>query len=117
MGAIPCQCRDGAVPAGWRDWGGRGLTVPNMDMAPGATRGNTEFRPICDERKKVLVLPADLVKVMATMKRLFTLIVLLGIVMSAALTGCEQKPADQPVVPDTNAAPAAPPAPAAPATK
>ena len=28
------------------------------------------------------------------MKRIYTLIVLLGIVMGAALTGCEQKPAD-----------------------
>jgi predicted small lipoprotein YifL len=42
------------------------------------------------------------------MKRLFTLIVLLGIVMSAALTGCEQKPMEESAAPDTNAVPAVP---------
>ena len=60
--------------------------------------------------KKVLVLMSLLVKTTLVMKRLFTLIVLLGIVMGAVLTGCEQKPADT-VVPDTNAAPVAPAAP------
>ena len=66
--------------------------------------------------KKVLVLLAVFVKVMPTMKRLFALIVLLGIVMSAALTGCEPKQSE-PAAPDTNAVPAVPPAPEAPATK
>jgi hypothetical protein len=40
------------------------------------------------------------------MKRIFTLIVLLGIVMGAVLTGCE-KPADTNPAPGTNA-PSAP---------
>jgi hypothetical protein len=43
------------------------------------------------------------------MKRIFTLIVLLGIVAGAVLTGCEQKPAETPAA-GTNA-PAATPAP------
>jgi len=54
----------------------------------------------------VLVLSAILVKVRPTMKRIYTLIVLLGIVISAVLTGCEQKPTET-TPPDTNA-PAAP---------
>jgi hypothetical protein len=54
----------------------------------------------------VLVLFRLLVKVRFTMKRIYTLIVLLGIVMGAVLTGCNSgsdtsKPAD------TNAPPAA----------
>jgi hypothetical protein len=57
--------------------------------------------------KKVLVPSAFLVKLARVMKRLFTLIVLLGIVMSAALTGCEQKPMES-STPDTNAVPAMP---------
>jgi len=57
-----------------------------------------------------IALLAFWVKVAHTMKRIFTLIVLLGIVMGAVLTGCSrcdntQKPSD------TNAAPAAPAAP------
>jgi hypothetical protein len=55
----------------------------------------------------VLVLKAILVDFGVAMKRLFTLVVLLGIVMGAVLTGCEQKPTDT-TVPDTNAAPVAP---------
>ena len=53
-----------------------------------------------DPLKIVLVLLALLVKVYLTMKRIFALIVLLGIVMSAVLTGCNNggdttsKPAD-----------------------
>jgi hypothetical protein len=45
------------------------------------------------------------------MKRIFMLIVLLGFVAGAVLTGCEQKPADNPAA-GTNA----PVAPAAPST-
>jgi hypothetical protein len=51
-----------------------------------------------------------MVKIMPTMKRIFTFIVLLGVVMGAVLTGCS-KSSDTPTAPDTNAAPAAPPAP------
>ena len=57
--------------------------------------------------KKVLVPWALLVKAVPVMKRLFTLIVLLGIVMSAALTGCEQQQ-NEPSMPDTNAVPEMP---------
>jgi len=59
-------------------------------------------------RKIVLVILALLVKVNPTMKRIFALIVLLGIVMSAVLTGCNQPTDTTPKAPDTNAAPAAP---------
>jgi hypothetical protein len=45
------------------------------------------------------------------MKRIFTLIVLLGIVMGAVLTGCD-KGTPPPATPDTNAAPTAPSMPA-----
>jgi hypothetical protein len=56
--------------------------------------------------KIVLVLFRLLVKVRFTMKRIYTLIVLLGIVMGAVLTGCNQgTDASKPV--DTNAPPAA----------
>jgi hypothetical protein len=61
--------------------------------------------------KIVLVILALLVKVNPTMKRIFALIVLLGIVMSAVLTGCNQS-SDTTAKPDTNAAPAAPSMPA-----
>ena len=44
------------------------------------------------------------------MKRFYTIIVLLGIVMSAVLTGCDQG-SQTPAAPDTNAPPAAPAAP------
>ncbi|MEI6780145.1 MAG: hypothetical protein WCQ21_04420 [Verrucomicrobiota bacterium] len=50
------------------------------------------------------------------MKRIYTLIVLLGIVMGAVLTGCNQG-SEAPKPADTNAAPAAPTAPAAPDSK
>ena len=58
--------------------------------------------------KIVLVLLALLVNVKPTMNRIFTLIVLLGIVMGAVLTGCNQSSDTTPKAPDTNAAPAAP---------
>ena len=61
--------------------------------------------------KIVLVLLALLVKVTATMKRIFTLIVLLGVVMGSVLTGCNQG-SEAPKADGTNAAPAAPMAPA-----
>jgi hypothetical protein len=58
----------------------------------------------------VLVLLGLLVKVSFTMKRIYILIVLLGIVMSTVLTGCNES--SQTTAPtDTNAAPAAPAAP------
>jgi hypothetical protein len=57
--------------------------------------------------KIVLVLWGLLVKVSLTMKRIFTLIVLLGVVMGAVLTGCD-KGTSPPATPDTNAIPAAP---------
>ena len=57
--------------------------------------------------KIVLALSALLVKVIIAMKRTFTLIVLLGIVMGAVLTGCNQG-SQTPKAPDTNAIPAAP---------
>jgi hypothetical protein len=60
--------------------------------------------------KTLLAILAFLVKVMLTMKRIFTLVVLLGLVMGAVLTGCD-KGADSSKVPDTNAAPAVPAAP------
>ena len=63
--------------------------------------------------KIVLVLLALLVKATPTMKRIYTLIVLLGIVMSAVLTGCNQG-SETSTPADTNAPPAAP---AEPATK
>jgi len=66
--------------------------------------------------KIVLVLLALLVKLRFTMKRIYTLIVLLGIVMGAVLTGCNQG-SEAPKPADTNAAPAAPTAPAAPDSK
>jgi hypothetical protein len=59
-------------------------------------------------KKIVLVLLALLVKISLTMKRIFAVIILLGIVMSAVLTGCEQKQETTPSAPGTNAAPAAP---------
>ena len=52
--------------------------------------------------KIVLVLFGLLVKARPTMKRIFTLIVLLGIVMGAVLTGCNQG-AETPAPADTNA--------------
>jgi hypothetical protein len=56
--------------------------------------------------KIVLVLFGLLVKVRFTMKRIYTLIVLLGIVMGAVLTGCNE--GSQTSTPaDTNAPPAA----------
>jgi hypothetical protein len=58
-------------------------------------------------RKIVLVILAFLVEVKPAMKRIFALIVLVGIVMGAVLTGCNQGP-QTPAAPDTNAAPAAP---------
>ena len=55
------------------------------------------------ERRTKILLGKD----SRTMKRIFTLIVLLGIVMSAVLTGCDKGPdASKPA--DTNAVPAAP---------
>jgi hypothetical protein len=42
------------------------------------------------------------------MKRIYTFIVLLGIVMSVALAGCEKPPGDAAPPADTNAVPAAP---------
>jgi hypothetical protein len=47
------------------------------------------------------------VNVKPAMKRIFTLIVLLGIVMGAVLTGCNQEP-KAPEPGNTNAAPAMP---------
>jgi hypothetical protein len=47
-----------------------------------------------------------MVKIVLTMKRIFMLIVLLGIVAGAVLTGCEQKPTETP--PAGTNAPAAP---------
>ena len=44
------------------------------------------------------------------MKRFYTGIVLLGLVISAVLVGCSQEPGPAPA-PDTNAVPAAPAAP------
>jgi len=64
--------------------------------------------------KKVLVLFWDLVKVTATMKRLSTLIVLLGLTIGALLTGCSQSSDTGTTTTDTNA-PAAPPSTNAPA--
>jgi hypothetical protein len=58
-------------------------------------------------RKTLLALLVLLVKVRITMKRIFTLIVLLGIVAGAVLTGCD-KGDNAPKPSDTNAAPAAP---------
>ena len=52
-----------------------------------------------------------MVKVRFTMKRIFTYIVLLGVVMGAVLTGCNQSSDTTAKPADTNAAPAAPPAP------
>jgi hypothetical protein len=51
-----------------------------------------------------------MVKTVLTMKRIFMLIVLLGIVAGAVLTGCEQKPAGDAAA-GTNAPAAAPAAP------
>jgi hypothetical protein len=48
------------------------------------------------------------------MKRIYTLIVLLGILMGTVLTGCNQGETPKPA--DTNAAPAAPAAPETPST-
>jgi hypothetical protein len=56
--------------------------------------------------KTLLALLALLVNIITTMKRIFMLIVLLGIVAGAVLTGCEQKPAEPP--PAGTNAPAAP---------
>jgi hypothetical protein len=56
--------------------------------------------------KIVLVLFGLLVKARSTMKRIFTLIVLLGIVMGAVLTGCNQG-SETPKPADTNAPPPA----------
>ena len=56
--------------------------------------------------KTPLALLAFLVKVRLTMKRIFMLMVLLGIVAGAVLTGCEQKPVEPP--PAGTNAPAAP---------
>ena len=58
----------------------------------------------------MLVLLGLLVKVSFTMKRIYTLIVLLGIVMGTVLTGCNESTQTPPPT-DTNAAPAAPAAP------
>jgi hypothetical protein len=72
----------------------------------GGVKASTRARPPLAFAKIVLVLFGLLVKVRFTMKRIYTLIVLLGIVMGAVLTGCNSgsdtsKPAD------TNAPPAA----------
>jgi hypothetical protein len=56
-----------------------------------------------DPLKIVLVLLALLVKVCPTMKRIFALIVLLGIVMSAVLTGCNNEGDKTSAPADTNA--------------
>ncbi len=64
-------------------------------------------------QKFLLVLFAVLVNVTPIMKRLFTLIVLLGLTVGV-LSGCNQGETPKPA--DTNAAPAAPTAPAAPGT-
>jgi predicted small lipoprotein YifL len=61
--------------------------------------------------KFLLVLLPILVKLRSTMKRIYTFIVLLGIVVSVALTGCEKPPGDTAPPADTNAPPAAPAAP------
>jgi hypothetical protein len=61
--------------------------------------------------KIVLVLLALLVNVTATMKRIFALIVLLGVVMSAVLTGCGNGDTT-PKTDSTTNAPAAPSMPA-----
>ena len=53
--------------------------------------------------KIVLVLLALLVNLTTTMKRIFALIVLLGIVMSAVLTGCNQSSDSTTKPMDTNA--------------
>jgi hypothetical protein len=60
--------------------------------------------------KIVLVLSALMVKIVLIMKRTFMLIVLVGIVAGAVLTGCEQKPTETP--PAGTNAPAAPAEPA-----
>jgi len=57
------------------------------------------------ELKIFLVLFGILVKVTPTMKRLYTLIVLIGLAMGMLLTGCE-KSSDQSSAPATNALPA-----------
>ena len=64
--------------------------------------------------KKGLVLLGIMDNVTHTMKRTFTLIVLVGLVAGAVLTGCNQG-GNEPAKPDTNAAPAAPAPPPAPA--
>jgi hypothetical protein len=56
--------------------------------------------------KIVLVLSRLMVKARVTMKRIYTLIVLLGIVMGAVLTGCNQG-SETPKPADTNAPTAA----------
>ncbi|PYJ00115.1 MAG: hypothetical protein DME25_21455, partial [Verrucomicrobia bacterium] len=61
-----------------------------------------------------LVLLALLVKGKLTMKRIYSLVVLMGLVMGALLTGCS-KDESMPAAPNTNAAPAAPTPPPAPA--
>jgi predicted small lipoprotein YifL len=57
----------------------------------------------------MLVLSAILGKVRTAMKRIFALMVLLGIISGAVLAGCEQKPANN--APASTNAPAAPAAP------
>jgi hypothetical protein len=63
----------------------------------------SEFSP----QKILLVLFGDLVKVTPTMKRIYTLIVLLGLAMGMMLTGCGEKPAGTDAA-STNTPPAAP---------
>ena len=56
--------------------------------------------------KNVLVCFWDLVKGTDTMKRIYTLIVLMGLVMGALVTGCNKEETAPPA--STNAQPAAP---------
>ena len=60
-----------------------------------------------NKAKFLLVLFSEFVKVTPTMKRLFTLIVLLGLVIGA-VTGCENKDSSTPPAGGTNATPPAP---------
>jgi hypothetical protein len=82
-------------------WEGAGAQSPAPDPIDNVSCAHARIRG-----KIVLVLFRLLVKVRFTMKRIYTLIVLLGIVMGAVLTGCNQA-SDTSKPADTNAPPAA----------
>jgi hypothetical protein len=87
---------------------GKAATVTPMGLDVGGC-GWRLAEGVQNKLKKVLVLLADLVKVTPTMKRIYTLIVLLGLVMGAVLTGCNQGPTENKPEAGTNA-PTPPPA-------